>query len=90
MGQTRTITMKRLWQKHKKKVYGASALLMFLLMYGTIGAVEYGSLPLYEGTIRTIIFLTLWALFTYLTQRDRADKDEIIAQMDKLENEEAE
>ena len=90
MGQTRTITMKRLWQKHKKKVYGASALLMFLLMYGTIGAVEYGSLPLYEGTIRTIIFLALWALFTYLTQRDRADKDEIIAQMDKLENEEAE
>ena len=76
MGQARTITMKRLWQKHKKKVYGASALLMFLLMYGTIGAVECVTLPLYEGTIRSIIFLALWALFTYLTQRDRADKAE--------------
>ena len=58
--------MKRLWQKHKKKVCGSFAFLMFFLMYGTVGAVECDTLPLFEGTIRAIIFLTLWVLFTYL------------------------
>jgi len=58
--------MKRLWQKHKKKVFGSFALLMFFLMYGTVGAVECDTLPLFEGTIGTIIFLALWVLFTYL------------------------
>ena len=54
--------MKRLWQKHKKKVFGSFAFLMFFLMYGTVGAVECDTLPLFEGTIRSIIFLALWVL----------------------------
>jgi hypothetical protein len=70
------ISMKRLWQKNKKNVFGSFAFLMFFLYYGTVGAVECDTLPLFEGNIRSIIFLALWALFTYLTQRDCADKDE--------------
>ena len=58
--------MKRLWQKHKKKVFGSFAFLMFFLVYGTVGAIEHNTLTLFEGTIRLIIFLTLWVLFTYL------------------------
>jgi hypothetical protein len=60
--------MKRLqsWQKHKKKVFGCIAFLMFFLMYGTVGALECGTLPLFEGIIRAIIFLALGVLFTYL------------------------
>ena len=58
--------MKRLWQKYKKKVFGSLAFLMFFLMYGTVGAIECDTLPLFEGTIRLIIFLALWVLFAYL------------------------
>jgi len=48
------------------RVFGYFAFLMFFLMYGTVGAVECDTLPLFEGTIRSIIFLALWVLFTYL------------------------
>ena len=58
--------MKRLWQIHKKKAFGSFAFLMFLLVYGTVGAVECNTISLFEGTIRSIIFLALWVLFTYL------------------------
>ena len=58
--------MKRLWQIHKKKVFGSFAFLMFLLVCGTVGAVECNTISLLEGTIRSIIFLALWVLFTYL------------------------
>jgi len=35
-------------------------------MYGTVGALECGTLPLLEGIIRAIIFLASGVLFTYL------------------------
>ena len=60
------IILKLLWQKNKKKVFWSFAFLMIFLMYGTVGAVECDTLPLFEGTIRSIIFLALWVLFTYL------------------------
>ncbi len=74
--------MKRLWQKHKKKVFGSFAFLMFFLMCGTVGAVECDTLPLFEGTIRLIIFLALWVLFTYLARgfeeyTERKDKQKV-------------
>ena len=58
--------MKRLWQIHKKKVYGSFAFLMFLLVCGTVGAVECNTISLFKGTVRSIIFLALWVLFIYL------------------------
>lgn len=58
--------MKRLWQIHKKKVFGSFAFIMFFLVCGTVGAVECNTISLFEGTIRAIIFLALWVLFTYL------------------------
>ena len=48
------------------RVFGYFAFLMFFLMYGTVGAVECDTLPLFEGTIRSIIVLGLWVLVTYL------------------------
>lgn len=60
------ISMKRLLQIHKKIVFGSFAFLMFFLVYGTVGAVECDTLSLFEGIIRSIIFLALWVLFTYL------------------------
>lgn len=58
--------MKRLWQIHKKKVFGSFAFLMFFLVCGTVGAVECNTISLFKGTIRSIIFLALWVLFIYL------------------------
>jgi len=43
---------------------GSIAFVMFLLIIGTVGAVECDALPLFEGTIRSIIILALWVLFT--------------------------
>ncbi len=52
--------------KRLKKVFGSFAFLMFFLVCGTVGAIEHNTLTLFEGTIRSIIFLALWVLFTYL------------------------
>ena len=52
--------------KRLKKVFGSFAFLMFFLIYGTVGAIEYNTLTLFEGTVRLIIFLALWILFIYL------------------------
>ena len=52
--------------KRLKKVFGSFAFLMFFLIYGTVGAIEYDTLNLFEGTVRLIIFLVLWVFFIYL------------------------
>lgn len=58
--------MKRIWQKHKKKIFGSLAFLMFFLVCGTVGAIECDTVPLTGGMIRTFVFMALWVLFTYL------------------------
>jgi uncharacterized membrane protein YozB (DUF420 family) len=52
--------------KRLRKVFGSLAFLMFFLIYGTVGAIEYNTLTLFEGTVRLIIFLVLWVFFIYL------------------------
>ncbi len=56
----------RIKRRHFRTLTGSIAFIMFLLIIGTVGAVECDTLPLFEGTIRLIIFLVLWVLFTYL------------------------
>ena len=56
----------RIKRKHLRTLSGSIAFAMFFLIIGTVGAVECDTLPLFEGTIRLIIFLALWVLFTYL------------------------
>ena len=50
----------------KRAVFATLALLSFLLMLGTVGAMEHDTVPLLEGTIRSFVLLSLLALFTYL------------------------
>ena len=56
----------RIKRRHFRTLTGSIAFVMFLLLIGTVGAVECDTLPLFKGTIRSIIFLALWVLFTYL------------------------
>ena len=56
----------RIKRRHFRTLSGSIAFVMFFLIVGTVGAVECDTLPLFEGTIRSIIFLALWVLFTYL------------------------
>ena len=56
----------RIKRRHFRTLTGSIAFIMFLLIIGTVGAVECDTLPLFEGTVRIIIFMALWVLFTYL------------------------
>ena len=56
----------RIKRRHFRTLTGSIAFVMFFMTIGTVGAVECDALPLFEGTIRVIIFLALWVLFTYL------------------------
>lgn len=51
---------------NRKTVCGVIAFFMFLLMIGTVGAIEHNDLPLLAGTVRTFLFMGLWVLFSYL------------------------
>lgn len=50
----------------KKKIFSALAFHSFLLMYGSVGGMESGSIAVLPGTILSVVFLVLLALFTYL------------------------
>ena len=62
----RKAAVMRIKRRHLRTLSGSIAFVMFFLIIGTVGAVECDALPLFEGTIRLIIFLALWVLFTYL------------------------
>lgn len=50
----------------RKTLCGVIAFTTFLLMIGTVGAVECDDLPLGTGMIRAFVFLALWVLFSWL------------------------
>lgn len=51
---------------NRKTVFGAIALVMFLLMVGTAGAIENNTLPPLAGMVRVFSFMGLWAFFSDL------------------------
>jgi hypothetical protein len=62
----RKAAVMRIKRRPLRTLSGSIAFVMFFLIIGTVGAVECDTLPLFEGTIRSIIFLALWVLFTCL------------------------
>ena len=49
-----------------KKVFGTIAILSFLFLLGTVGAVEQDMIPLGTGVIRVVVGLASLWLFTWL------------------------
>lgn len=49
-----------------KKIYGVIAFVFFLLMLGTVGAIEQDQVALGPGIIRAFAFEVLWAVFCKL------------------------
>lgn len=62
----RKAAVMRIKRRHLRTLSGSIAFVMFLLIIGTVGAMECGTVPLTEGMIRAFIFMALWVLFTYL------------------------
>jgi hypothetical protein len=56
----------RIKRKLFRTLSGLIAFVMFLLIIGTVGAVERDTVPLTEGMIRAFTLMVLWVLFAYL------------------------
>ena len=70
----RKAAVKRNKRKHFRTLSSSITFVMFFLTIGTVGAMECGAVPLTEGMIRAFVFMALGMLFTYITQRGRANK----------------
>lgn len=49
-----------------KKVFQILAMLAFLMILGTVGGIEHGSISLFGGVILATVFMAAWVLFCKL------------------------
>ncbi len=53
-------------RKTVKAISATLSFVCFFLILGTVGAIERDAIPLAQGVIRSILYLSLFAFFTYL------------------------
>jgi len=53
-----------------KKWYGALALVSFILLLGTVGAMEHERIPLWQGIVQSVLWLACFGYAVFLIARE--------------------
>lgn len=62
----RGVTMKNLWNRHKRTAYGILSGVSFLMMIGTLGGLECDTLAFEPAAALIILWLAAWIVFARL------------------------